>query len=213
MFTGIIEELGSIQGIKRGGEWLVLAIGASRILKDVQLGDSIAVNGVCLTVTSFTSREFTVDVMPETFQKTSLSDIQVGSQVNLERAMAAGGRFGGHFVSGHVDGTGKIASKKGYGNAVLIEIKAPEHLLHYMIPKGSITIDGISLTILDVASDSFRVSIIPHTLSMTTLQHKGIGAVVNLECDMIGKYIEKFIAARKPASKLTEAFLSEHGFF
>ncbi|RXT15231.1 riboflavin synthase [Ammoniphilus sp. CFH 90114] len=212
MFTGIIEELGVIQGIKRGGEWMVLTIGASIVLKDVQLGDSIAVNGVCLTVTSFSSREFTVDVMPETFHKTSLSDIQVGSKVNLERAMAAGGRFGGHFVSGHVDGTGKIVSKTSYGNAVLFEIKAPEQLLHYMIPKGSVTIDGISLTILDVSSDRFSVSIIPHTLEMTILQHKGMGATVNLECDMIGKYIEKFITTRKPTSKLTEAFLSEHGF-
>ncbi|WP_134700518.1 riboflavin synthase [Ammoniphilus sp. YIM 78166] len=212
MFTGIVEELGTILGVKRGGEWLVLTIGASAILKDVQLGDSIAVNGVCLTVTSFTSREFTVDVMPETFHKTSLADIKIGSQVNLERAMAAGGRFGGHFVSGHVDGTGTIASKTVYGNAVLIEIKASEQLLHYMVPKGSITIDGISLTIVDLSLDRFRVSVIPHTLEMTILKDKGIGATVNLECDMIGKYVEKFITARKPTSKLSASFLAEHGF-
>ncbi len=212
MFTGIVEELGTILGVKRGGEWLVLTIGASTILKDVQLGDSIAVNGVCLTVTSFTSREFTVDVMPETFHKTSLAEIKVGSRVNLERAMAAGGRFGGHFVSGHVDGTGTIASKTVYGNAVLIEIKASEELLHYMVPKGSITIDGISLTIVDLSLDRFRVSVIPHTLEMTILKDKGVGATVNLECDMIGKYVEKFITARKATSKLSASFLAEHGF-
>lgn len=212
MFTGIIEEIGVIKGIKRSANWCVLTIGASSVLKDVQLGDSIAVNGVCLTVTSFTQEQFTVDVMPETFDKTSLSRLNIGFKVNLERAMAAGGRFGGHFVSGHVDGTGIISSRLPYGNAVLFEIKAPEELLYYMVPKGSITIDGISLTILEVAEDRFSVSIIPHTLEMTILQYKGVGDLVNLECDMIGKYIEKFVSSRKPASKITQAFLAEHGF-
>lgn len=212
MFTGIIEELGTIKGIKRGGEWCVLTIGASAILQDVQLGDSIAVNGICLTVTSFASDHFTVDVMPETLDKTSLSSLQIGSLVNLERAMRAGGRFGGHFVSGHVDGTGTIHSKKKWGNAILIEIKAPEDLLYYMIPKGSITIDGISLTIVDVKMDRFSISIIPHTLEMTILQYKGSGDIVNLECDMIGKYIEKYVSARKGNSKITPDFLAEHGF-
>lgn len=212
MFTGIIEELGTIKAIKRGGTWCVLTIGASMILQDVQLGDSIAVNGICLTVTSFSSDHFTVDVMPETLDKTSLSSLQIGSWVNLERAMGAGGRFGGHLVSGHVDGTGIIHSKKKWGNAVLIEIKASEELLYYMIPKGSITIDGISLTIVDVKMDRFSISIIPHTLEMTILQYKGAGDIVNLECDIIGKYIEKYVTARKGSSKISQDFLAEHGF-
>ncbi len=212
MFTGIIEELGTIKAIKRGGKWCVLTIGASMILQDVQLGDSIAVNGICLTVTSFSSDHFTVDVMPETLDKTSLSSLQIGSPVNLERAMKAGGRFGGHFVSGHVDGMGVIHSKKNWGNAVLIEIKASEELLYYMIPKGSITIDGISLTIVDVKMDRFSISIIPHTLEKTVLQYKGTGDIVNLECDMIGKYIEKYVSARKGTGKISQDFLAEHGF-
>jgi riboflavin synthase len=212
MFTGIIEEVGIIKGIQKGANWSVMTIQAASILKDVQLGDSIAVNGICLTVTSFKASQFTVDVMPETMDKTSLSELSIGAQVNLERAMTAGGRFGGHFVSGHVDGTGTISSIQNYGNAVLFDIKAPESLLYYMIPKGSITIDGISLTILDIESDRFRVSVIPHTLDHTVLKTKQAGHKVNLECDMIGKYIEKFISGRKPASKLSESFLAEHGF-
>jgi riboflavin synthase len=212
MFTGIIEEVGIIKGIQKGANWSIMTIQAASILKDVQLGDSIAVNGICLTVTSFKASQFTVDVMPETMDKTNLSELSIGAQVNLERAMTAGGRFGGHFVSGHVDGTGTISSIQNYGNAVLFDIKAPESLLYYMIPKGSITIDGISLTILDIESDRFRVSVIPHTLDHTVLKTKQAGHKVNLECDMIGKYIEKFISGRKPASKLSESFLAEHGF-
>jgi len=213
MFTGIVEEIGVLKGIKRGANWLVLTIGASRVLDQVQLGDSIAVNGVCLTVTSYTGGQFTVDVMPETFDKSNLSALSVGSRVNLERAMQAGGRFGGHFVSGHVDGTGKIAGKTNYGNAVVYQIQTAESLLYYLIPKGSITIDGISLTVLDVEADHFTVSIIPHTQEITTLKDRGIGDIVNLECDMIGKYIEKFIQAKKPTtSKISRDFLEQHGF-
>ncbi|RKD24380.1 riboflavin synthase subunit alpha [Ammoniphilus oxalaticus] len=212
MFTGIVEEKGVLKAVHRGENWMVLTIEAATVLEDVGLGDSIAVNGVCLTVTSFTTTSFTVDVMPETFEKTNLSSISIGAPLNLERAMAADGRFGGHFVSGHVDGTGTVASIKPLGNAVVYEIKAEETLLYYMIPKGSITIDGISLTLLDVNNQSFTVSIIPHTLEQTTLQDRKVGDQVNLECDMIGKYIEKFIQHRKPTSNLTKDFLTEHGF-
>lgn len=214
MFTGIVEESGTLMGVKRGTTWLVLTIGGSKVLEQVQLGDSIAVNGVCLTVTSFTSNQFTVDVMPETYEKTNLSSLSVGAKLNLERAMSAEGRFGGHFVSGHVDGTGILSSKTPMGNAVVYKFKTSEDLLYYMIPKGSITIDGISLTILDVESQFFSVSIIPHTLEMTTLKDRVIGDLINVECDMVGKYIEKFVRQPKPkpSSKVTHEFLTEHGF-
>ena len=212
MFTGIVEEKGMLKGVQHGANWLVLVVEASKVLENVTLGDSIAVNGVCLTVTSFTQNSFTADVMPETFEKTNLSSLSIGTKVNLERAMAADGRFGGHFVSGHVDGTGTVMSMKALGNAIVYEIRAAESLLYYMIPKGSITIDGISLTILDVHQHSFTVSIIPHTLDQTSLKERRVGDQVNLECDMVGKYIEKFVHQRKPTSSLTRDFLAENGF-
>jgi riboflavin synthase len=215
VFTGIIEEIGTIRSIKRGNASAVLEIAADKVLTDVQLGDSIAVNGICLTVTEFSTRHFTVDVMPETLAKTSLASLGPGSPVNLERAMAAGDRFGGHFVSGHVDGTGVIVDKRPYGNAVLYEVEAEDGLLRYIIPKGSISIDGISLTVVDVTETSFSVSIIPHTLAETVLQYKEKGDRVNLECDMIGKYIERILTWRERKarpSSLTESFLAEHGF-
>lgn len=217
MFTGIIEEIGTIRRIQRGDLWIALEISAKRILKDVKLGDSIAVNGTCLTVTSFTDTTFTVDVMPETMKKTSLASLHIGSHVNLERAMAAGDRFGGHFVSGHVDGTGIIKEKKPYGNAVLFTIEAGDEILRYTIPKGSIAIDGISLTVVDTDASTLTVSIIPHTMQETILKYKNPGDIVNLECDMIGKYIERFITMRenrdgKKSSSITREYLAENGF-
>lgn len=215
MFTGIIEEIGTIRSIKRSNQSAVLEIMGDKVLRDVRLGDSIAVNGICLTVTEFSAKHFAADVMPETIRKTSLALLAPGAPVNLERALAAGDRFGGHFVSGHVDGVGRIAAKQAYGNAVLYRIEADEALLRYIIPKGSIAIDGISLTVVEVDDASFGVSIIPHTLLETVLQYKEKGDLVNLECDMIGKYIERFIIGRErkqPPSQLTESFLAEHGF-
>lgn len=212
MFTGIVEEKGALKAVQRGPNWMTLTIEAAKVLEGVALGDSIAVNGVCLTVTSFAESSFTVDVMPETFEKTNLSSLPIGAKLNLERAMPADGRFGGHFVSGHVDGMGTIRSIKPLGNAIVFDIAADESLLYYMIPKGSIAIDGISLTILDVNNQSFSVSIIPHTLDHTTLKERKAGDRVNLECDMVGKYIEKFVRQRKPTSTLTREFLAEHGF-
>lgn len=217
MFTGIVEEIGHIRRIQRGDLWIVLEVSAQKILQGVKLGDSIAVNGTCLTVTSFTRDAFTVDVMPETLKKTSLASLGIGSPVNLERAMAAGDRFGGHFVSGHVDGMGRILEKKPYGNAIVITIDAGEDVLRYILPKGSISIDGISLTVVDTNPSSFQVSIIPHTLKETVLQYKNAGDVVNLECDMIGKYIERFILFRESrnsskSTSITSDFLAENGF-
>lgn len=218
MFTGIIEEIGIISNIRRSNESFVLTIEAKKILADVHLGDSIAVNGVCLTVTSFTGNQFTVDVMPDTVNATSLSTIKQGSKVNLERAMAAGGRFGGHFLSGHVDGTGIIKSKQSMHNAVYYEIAAEPEQLKYVIFKGSIAVDGTSLTVFDVKEDSFKLSLIPHTLKETVLGMKGPGDIVNLECDMIGKYVAHFLknltdSPSKSSSGITANFLEENGFY
>lgn len=219
MFTGIIEEIGSVLTIKQTGEAIVLTIEANKILKDVQLGDSISVNGVCLTVTTYTNKQFTVDVMPETVRATSLKTLKRGSKVNLERAMAAGGRFGGHFVSGHADGIGIIKSKKQYENAVYYEIGVESELLRYIIYKGSVTVDGTSLTVFGVSDDYFTISLIPHTLSETVIGLKGPGDIVNVECDMLGKYVDHFLANRlnteqtpKRKSSITEQFLEENGF-
>ncbi|WP_210365805.1 riboflavin synthase [Bacillus sp. REN3] len=215
MFTGIIEEIGSISNIQHTGESFVLSIEATKVLADVRLGDSIAVNGVCLTVTSFTKNRFTVDVMPETVKATSLKDVKRGSKVNLERAMAAGGRFGGHFVAGHVDGVGVIKSKKKLENAVYYEIEAEQELLKYIILKGSVAVDGTSLTVFGVSEGSFTLSLIPHTLAETVLGFKEPGDIVNIECDMIGKYVGHFLdnqAAARKGSTITAQFLEENGF-
>lgn len=220
MFTGIIEEIGTMRRITKQGQAMILTIGAKHILDDVHLGDSIAVNGVCLTVVQFDESSITVDVMPETFRRTSLQRLHVGDAVNLERAMAAGGRFGGHIVQGHVDSTGIITSRKPEENAVVFQIEPQERdILKYLIPHGSITVDGISLTLVHVDDRGFTVSIIPHTLAQTVLQRKHAGDEVNLEADVLGKYIEKLLLSRNPdpaapgkSSRLTEAFLSENGF-
>jgi riboflavin synthase len=217
MFTGIIEEIGSISNIKQTGESIIMSIDAKKILKDVQLGDSIAVNGVCLTVTSFSEKQFTVDVMPETVKATSLRALKRGSKVNLERAMAAGGRFGGHFVSGHADGLGVIKSKKPVDNAVYYEIEVSSDILQFIIYKGSITVDGTSLTVFGLSENSFTISLIPHTTSETIIGFKGTGDIVNVECDMLGKYIEHFLSRRFNSSQnrkttITSQFLEENGF-
>ncbi|WP_078553174.1 riboflavin synthase [Bacillus alkalicellulosilyticus] len=217
MFTGIIEEIGTIEQIQQKNEAIVMTIKANSILDDVKLGDSIAVNGVCLTVTSFTTKQFTVDLMPETVRNTSLRMLTRGSSVNLERAMAAGGRFGGHFVSGHVDGIGKIVRKEAVDNAVYYEIEVPKEIQPYFIVKGSVSVDGTSLTVFQVSDSSFTVSIIPHTLTETVIGGKKVGDIVNIECDMIGKYIEQFIERRfsqkSAEGNITKSFLSEHGFY
>lgn len=193
MFTGIIEEIGVLQNMKRGTNEYQLTLSAKKVLQDVKLGDSIAVNGVCLTVTSFTSEQFTVDVMPETIKATSLQSLARGSSVNLERAMAANGRFGGHFVQGHVDGVGTIKSKNQVSNAVYFWIETSAEMMRYIVPKGSVTIDGISLTVVEVKDNQFSISIIPHTITETILQFKQHGDGVNIECDMLAKYMERLL--------------------
>lgn len=217
MFTGIIEEIGTIKSINSNGISSQLCISANTILEDTKIGDSIAVNGVCLTVTSIKSNLFTADVMAETLRRSNLGSLIPQSKVNLERAMPANGRFGGHIVSGHIDGTGTIAETKPEGNAVWIKINCSSNLLKYIIHKGSITIDGISLTVAKVTDSDFSVSIIPHTAANTTLLQKKSGDVVNLENDVVGKYIEKLLSfqkidEQKPQSKITEEFLRQNGF-
>ncbi|MBQ1971099.1 MAG: riboflavin synthase [Treponema sp.] len=217
MFTGIIEEIGTIKSINSNGISSQLCINANKILEDTKIGDSIAVNGVCLTVTSIKSNLFTADVMAETLRRSNLGSLIPQSKVNLERAMPANGRFGGHIVSGHIDGTGTIVETKPEGNAVWIKINCSDNLLKYIIHKGSITIDGISLTVAKVTDSDFSVSIIPHTAANTTLLQKKSGDVVNLENDVVGKYIEKLLSfqkidEQKPQSKITEEFLRQNGF-
>ena len=224
MFTGIIEEVGKVISVRKGAHSCVLTVSANTVLDDVHLGDSIATNGVCLTVTEFTKQTFCADVMPETLQRSSLGSLRSGSSVNLERAMAANGRFGGHIVSGHIDGTGIIRSIKEDDNAVWYTIDAAPEITRLIVEKGSIAIDGISLTVASVAAASFSVSIIPHTRAQTNLSTKRVGDVVNLENDCIGKYVERllgdsgFLALKessnpsKASSGITKDFLSRNGF-
>lgn len=215
MFTGIVEELGVVRAVQRGRHSSVLSIAAREILRDLKVGDSVAVNGVCLTATRVEDGGFTADVMHETLNRSSLSSLQVGSRVNLERAMAANGRFGGHIVSGHIDGTGTVTAMRRDDNAVWYTVSAPLELLRYIVEKGSIAIDGISLTVAAVGESWFSISAIPHTVAVTTLGEKREGDVVNLENDVIGKYVEKLLRPQaQPEAKrsITLDFLAEHGF-
>ena len=215
MFTGIIEELGTVERVTRGRVSAVIAIRAEHILSDLKIGDSVAVNGVCLTATGLTGHGFTADVMHETLNRSSLGSLTVGSHVNLERAMAANGRFGGHIVSGHIDGTGTITALRKDDNAVWYTISASQELLRYIVEKGSIAIDGISLTVAEVGESWFSISAIPHTVAVTTLGEKRPGDTVNLENDVIGKYVEKLLRPQPQEtakSSLTLEFLAQHGF-
>lgn len=212
MFTGIIEETGTVRNIKKGANSAVLTIGAASVLKDMKLGDSIAVNGICLTVTSYTSTGFTADVMHETIQRSSLNSLHSGAMVNLERAMPANGRFGGHIVTGHIDGTGVIRRINRDDNAVWYSIRATPEILRYIVEKGSIAVDGISLTVAKVSDVDFSISVIPHTANHTTLAGKRVGDTVNLENDCVGKYIEKFLGIPSQSTKLSKGFLTEAGY-
>lgn len=209
MFTGIIEEIGVITSIQRKSRALEITIRARHILEDVKRGDSISVNGVCLTVSTFTNESFVVDVIPETFNSTTLSLLKVNSKVNLERAMAAKGRFGGHFVSGHVDGIGVIRSIKKETNAISKKIELNPSLMKYMMVKGSVSIDGTSLTVFHVDRTSITISLIPTTQSDSLLGQKGIGEKVNIECDMLAKYSERL---QTSSTNMSKEWLQEHGF-
>lgn len=211
LFTGIIEEVGTVRRVSPAQG--AIEIQAQTVLAGTRIGDSIAVNGVCLTVTALKPDGFTADVMAETLRRSALGSLTSGSQVDLERAMPADGRFGGHIVSGHIDGTGVIQSMRQEGNAVWVTITAPAFILRGIVEKGSIAIDGISLTVAAVDDVSFSVSIIPHTGGQTILLDKKAGDMVNLENDIIGKYVERFLQPQaKPESAITMEFLAKHGF-
>lgn len=215
MFTGLIEEVGTMEGASYGEKSMKLTIKAKKILEDIKLGDSISTNGVCLTVSSFDSHSFTVDVMPETMRKTNLGKLKKGSLVNLERALKVSDRLGGHIVSGHIDGTGFIREYKDEGIATWLTVETNTEIIKYIIPKGSIAIDGTSLTVVDTSRNTFRVSLIPVTKEETVLLKKKVGDEVNLECDIVGKYIERFMTFNKDIKKLNEIdmkFLIDNGF-
>lgn len=218
MFTGIVEELGQIRKIQKGRSSAVLEIEARKVLEGTRVGDSICVSGVCLTVTSLEGGRFTADVMHETLNRSALQNARPGSLVNLERAMAADGRFGGHIVAGHVDGTGRIRGIERDDNAVWYTIGAGDEILRYVVEKGSIAIDGISLTVAKVGEGWFSISAIPHTIRETTLQVKHQGDLVNLENDVVGKYVEKLLGLASAGgqtgekSRITREFLSRYGF-
>ena len=219
MFTGIIEEIGALKSIRHGHKSAALEIKATKVLTDTHVGDSISVNGVCLTVTTLSPTSFTADVMPETLKRSNLGTLHPGNPLNLERALQLGDRLGGHIVSGHIDGEGTILEFKEDDNAIWITIETEPTVLRYIVEKGSIAIDGISLTVVSVEQKSFKVSIIPHTRHETTLCNKAPGSKVNLECDIVAKYIERFSGYGKlpstdnKSSKISLSFLEDNGYF
>jgi riboflavin synthase len=217
MFSGIVAEVGTVKAVEGGREAGALTIEASPAFSDVVIGESIAVNGVCLTVVHRQGHTFAVDVSPETLRATDLGELRPGDGVNLERSLRLNERIGGHLVSGHVDGVGTIIDKRSEANALHYDVQVPKDLMRYVVPKGSIAVDGISLTVVACRPNGFQVTIIPHTAAVTTIGHKGIGATVNLECDMIGKYVERVLQARiegegAEAGELQVTLLRRHGF-
>jgi riboflavin synthase len=219
MFTGIIEGLGSIAEARRSDRGMLLTVDADFDLTGSGIGDSIAVNGACLTVVAIGAKRFSADVSPETLDKTTFGKVKIGERVNLERALRLSDRIDGHLVSGHIDGLGVIKSKQNRGNAVIVSVETPAALAHYMIWKGSVAVDGISLTINACDSNGFEVSVIPHTAKITTIGFKRAGDNVNIETDMIGKYVERFTAGIRESDKpgafptvIDRAYLLKKGF-
>lgn len=213
MFTGIVEEIGTVKSVQSK----VITIEASKIFDDLHLGDSVAVNGTCLTVSSFDNKIFNADVTQETLNRTNLGSLKNGSKVNLERAMTLSGRFGGHIVSGHIDGVGSIKSMKKDDNAIILTIKVSKHLMKYIVEKGSVAVDGISLTVASLTDNSFSIAVIPHTLKETVLYYKKEGDKVNIENDVIGKYVERLLTFKEDnndskKSNITMEFLLKNGF-
>ena len=215
MFTGIIEECGKVKSIEKGGVSgkIEIAVPGSFFAgRKAELGESIAIEGACLTVTAFSGDSFTADISEETFSLTTLGAFKLGDRVNLERALTLATPIGGHLVTGHIDGVGTIIEKIHSGNHIMMEIKVPDNLRPSLVFKGSISIDGISLTIASVTREGVRIALIPHTLENTTLEKKTVGAKVNIETDIIGKYVEKKLEGDKKEERVTEGFLAEHGF-
>ncbi len=216
MFTGIVEEIGTLKEIIPSSQSIKLTVWCEKVIQDAKVGDSIAVNGICLTVTEFTDKSFIADAMPETMRKTNLGSLKVGGKVNLERALRLGDRLGGHIVTGHIDGTGKVVNRWEEDNAIWLEITESPNILKYIVQKGSVALDGTSLTIAGVGESNFRVSLIPLTAEMTTLKNKKYGDIINIECDIIGKYIEKLLSIdvrdSEPGKKIDLDFLKKYGF-
>lgn len=216
MFTGLIEEIGLIQLVTKSEKSALIRIKASVVLKGTKVGDSICTNGVCLTVTEINNNCFTSFVMPETMRRSNLKNLTSGDEVNLERALSLQDRLGGHILSGHIDGTGIITKLQSEDDALWITINTQENLLRYIVQKGSIAVDGVSLTVANINNETFQVSIIPHTKSATTLLGKKAGDEVNLECDIVGKYIEKLLNKTEPEREKKDIdmnLLVENGFF
>lgn len=213
MFTGIVEELGHVASCHPSGEGFELRVNCSKVLEGTQLGDSIAVNGVCLTVTEQSTTQFTAGLAPETRQRTNLEDLQPGSPVNLERSVTPSTRMGGHFVQGHVDGTGSIKSFTKDKDALWVAIKAPKELMKYIVTKGYITLDGTSLTVVDVGEDWFNVTLVAYTQNHIVLPTKALGDAVNIEVDVLGKYVENLLQHKSVnASSVDKAFLEDNGY-
>ena len=219
MFTGLVEELGKVWAVSRGAHSIRLTVGAEKVLTDVKIGDSIAVDGACLTVVEFDSRNFTVDIMPETYDRTTLSSRKPGESVNLERTLRVGDRLGGHIVSGHIDATGTIVSVTPRDNANILRIQIPASIGAFVIPQGSVAVDGVSLTIVDCGEDWFEVSLIPHTWDVTVLSRKQAADRVNVETDVLGKYVHRLLHCGGQTGKTNTAakpidtgFLMKHGF-
>ena len=212
MFSGIVEEMGRIRRVERRGGSERVEVEARRALEGTHRGDSIAINGTCLTVTDLSSRSFTVELAPETLRRTNLGQVHPGDPVNLERSLKVGGRIGGHFVQGHVDGVGTVKDLKPEGDAVIITFSAPPDIMRYVVVKGFIAIDGVSLTVVDLLPDRFTVSFVPYTLSNTIAAYYRVGTVVNLEADILGKYVERIVAYRERRKGITEGALAQHGF-
>ncbi len=213
MFTGIVEEIGRVLRLSGGASGQRLTIGARKVLNGLQPGDSIAVNGVCLTVVDFNRESFTVEISPETLQKSNLGHLSRGGAVHLERALTLTSRLGGHFVQGHVDGTGKISGFKKSGETVVMKVQASSKLMRYIVLKGFVALDGVSLTVVDVDTYGFSVTLVPFTRKMTALAGQPVGYDVNIEVDILGKYVEKFLPqGRNTDSSITMEFLTQHGF-
>jgi riboflavin synthase len=216
MFTGIIQKMGTVKQINNQGEAYQLTVAVDDFLDSVAIGDSIATNGVCLTVTTKTNKEFTADIMPMTYKKSTFGELTVGSLVNLEKSMRITDGFDGHIVTGHIDSVGKITKIKQDYNAVLIRIEPPRETLKYFISEGSVAIDGISLTIAELREKDFTVSIIPHTREWTTLKEKSVGSSVNIEGDVLGKYVERLLQFNNKESSndspISKDFLKDNGF-
>ncbi len=212
MFTGIVEEIGTVEKLGQAGGGYQLRVRAQKVIEDVTLGDSIAVNGVCLTVTIFDSIGFTVGLSPETLRRTNLGEMKPGGRVNLERALRPSDRMGGHYVQGHVDGVGVVAERRREGDSLLMRVRVPADISQYIVEKGFIAVDGVSLTVTGCGEEWFSVDLIAFTQGAVTLTEKGVGDRVNLEVDIIGKYVQSFLARRGTHRGITTEFLAEEGF-